>query len=62
MSADPFRQSPLGPTIHKATLEVYKAVFRIRMDPGFFAHPDPGIKSPDSNPSINKLMGSKRWF
>ena len=35
MSADPFRQSPLGPTIHKATLEVYKAVFRIRMDPGF---------------------------
>ena len=30
-----------------------KPVFRIRMDPGFFADPDPGIKSPD--PSINKL-------
>ena len=30
---------------------------RIRMDPGFFADPDPGFKSPD--PSINKLMGSK---
>ena len=25
------------------------------MDPGFFANPDPGFKSPD--PSINKLMG-----
>ena len=32
-------------------------VFRIRMDPGFFADPDPGFKSPD--PSINKLIGSK---
>ena len=26
-------------------------------DPGFFA--DPGLKSPDPDPSINKLMGSK---
>ena len=34
-----------------------KAVFRIRMDPGFIADPDPGFLSPD--PSINKLMGSK---
>ena len=32
-------------------------VFRIRMDPGFFADPDPGFKSPDQ--SINKLIGSK---
>ena len=32
-------------------------VFRIRMDPGFFADSDPGFKSPD--PSINKLIGSK---
>ena len=42
-----------------------KSVFRIRMDPGFFADPDlgffadpdPGFKSPA--PSINELMGSK---
>ena len=26
---------------------------------GFFADPDPGFKSPDPDPSINKLMGSK---
>ena len=32
-------------------------VFRIRLDPGSFADPDPGFKSLD--PSINKLMGSK---
>ena len=36
------------------------AVVRIRMDPGFFADPDPGFKSPD--PSMNKLIGSKLWF
>ena len=36
------------------------SVFQIRMDPDFFADPDPGFKSPD--PSINKLMGSKWWF
>ena len=40
-----------------------KAVFRIRiwirMDPGFFADPDPGYKSPDPDPSISKLIGSK---
>ena len=35
----------------------FYSVFRIRMDPGFFADPDPGFESPD--PSINKLMGSK---
>ena len=35
----------------------YLPVFRIRMDPGFFADPDPGFKSPD--PSINKLVGSE---
>ena len=29
------------------------------MDPGFFADPDPDFKSPDPDPSINKLMGSK---
>ena len=29
------------------------------MDPGFFADLDPGFKSPDPDPSINKLMGSK---
>ena len=44
-------------------------MFRIRMDlgffadpdpdPGFFVDPDPGFKSPDLDPSINKLMGSK---
>ena len=45
-------------------------MFRIRMDlgffadpdPGFFVDPDPGFKSPDLDPSINKLMGSKWWF
>ena len=33
-------------------------VFRIRfrMDPDFFANPDPGLKSPDPDPSIYKLM------
>ena len=35
------------------------AVFRIRMDLGFFADPDPGFISPDLDPSINKLLGSK---
>ena len=30
------------------------------MEPGFFADPDPGFKSPD--PSINKLLESKWWF
>ena len=39
---------------------VSNAVFRIRVDPGFFADPDPGLKCPD--PSLNKLMGSKWWF
>ena len=36
---------------------IFSAVFRIRMDPVFFAdpHPDPGFKSPDPDPSINKL-------
>ena len=29
------------------------------MDPVFLADPDPGFKSPDPDPSINKLMGSK---
>ena len=36
------------------------AVFRIRIDPGFFANPDPDFKNPD--PSIKKLMGSKWCF
>ena len=36
---------------------IFSAVFRIRMDPVFFAdpHPDPGFKSPDPDPSITKL-------
>ena len=40
---------------------MFLAMFRIRirMNPGFFADPDPGFKSPDPDPSINKLMGSK---
>ena len=41
---------------HFGTLE---PVFRIRMDLGFFADPDPGFKSPDPDPPINQLMGSK---
>ena len=36
-----------------------KTVFRIRMDPGFFADPDPGFKSPDPDPSIKKFIRSK---
>ena len=47
-------------------LSILLAVFRIRMDPGFFADPDPGFKSPDPgfksldpDPSISKLKGSK---
>ena len=32
------------------------------MDPGFFSDLDPGFKSSDPDPSINKLMGSKLWF
>ena len=36
-----------------------KSVFRIRMDPGFFADPDLGFKSPDPDPFMNKLIGSK---
>ena len=32
------------------------------MDPGFFADPDPDFKSPDPDPSINKLMVSKNGF
>ena len=35
---------------------------RIRMDPGFFADPDPGFKSPDPDPSIKKFIRSKWWF
>ena len=36
-----------------------KLVFRIRMDPSFFADPDPDIKNPDpSGFCFNKLMGS----
>ena len=37
----------------------FHPVFRIRMDPGFFADPDPGFKSLDPDPSSNKLMESK---
>ena len=33
---------------------------QIRMDPGFFAEPDPDFKNPDPDPSVNKLMGYKR--
>ena len=39
-----------------------KLVFRIRMDPSFFADPDPDIKNPDPDPSnfcFIKLMGFK---
>ena len=28
-------------------IRVFNPVFRIRMDPGFFADMDPGFKSPD---------------
>ena len=43
-------------------------VFRILMDPGFFADPDldfenldpdPDFENLDPDPSVNKLMGSK---
>ena len=40
----------------------YLSVFRIRMDPGFFANPDPDFKNPDPDPSINKPMRSKWCF
>ena len=33
---------------------------RIRMDPGFFADPEPDFKNPE--PAINKLIGSKWCF
>ena len=39
-----------------------KPVFRIRMDPSFFADPDPDFKNLDPDSSVfwfNKLMGSK---
>ena len=32
------------------------------MDPCFFADPDPGFKSPDPDPSINKLIDLKDGF
>ena len=34
------------------------------MDPGFFADrdPDPSLNSPDPDPSMDKLTGSKLWF
>ena len=32
------------------------------MDQGFFVDPDPDFKNPDSDPFINKLMGSKGCF
>ena len=56
---------PLSSKIYRTQLKIdlwstLITVFWIRMDPGFFADPDPGFKSPD--PSINKLMGSEWWF
>ena len=36
-----------------------KNLFRIRIDTGFFADPDPGYRSLDPDSSINNLMGSK---
>ena len=41
------------------SLGKFKSVFRIRMDPGFFADPDPDFRNPDPDLSINKQMGSK---
>ena len=38
------------------SIVLYQAVFRIRMDPGFFADPDPDFKNPDL--SINKPIES----
>ena len=38
---------------------LFKAVFRIRMDPGLSADPDPDFKNPDPDPSINKPMRYK---
>ena len=49
-------------TPEKYVLKMMKSVFRIRMDPGFLADPDPGFKSTDPDPSISKLIGSKLWF
>ena len=34
------------------SIVLYQAVFRIRMDPGFFADPDPDFKNPDPDPSV----------
>ena len=42
---------------HTVERLLFEPVFRIRMDQGFFADLDPGLKRPDL--SINKLMGSK---
>ena len=33
-------------------LTLYRPVFRIRMDPGFFADPDPDFKNTDTDPSV----------
>ena len=38
------------------TQSLFYTVFRIQMDPVFFADPDPGFKSPDLDPSMYKLM------
>ena len=32
-------------------LDLILAVFRIQMDPGFFAYPDSDLKNPDQDPS-----------
>ena len=61
------------PPLKKASLEFVCEIIHLRdamdpvcsvsdPDPGFFADPDPGFKSPDLDPSISKLIGSKWWF
>ena len=67
---DPKSHPDLTPSTHIAVSLVMcwahgfiQAVFRIRMDLGFFADdPDPDFKNPDQDPFINKLMGSKWCF
>ena len=45
-----------------STIDPETEVFRIRMDPGFIADPDPYFQTPDPDPSINKPMRCKWCF
>ena len=37
---------------HTSNRQLFLPVFRIRMDLGFFADPDPSFKNPDPDPSV----------